>query len=85
MIEFWTDTAGIAMMVGVLSIYYGLSMYKWRGQTWKVIAAPLAVLGVFETGFAFAVYIDTIMGLLAIGLFGSLVCFALFRIGQENS
>ena len=84
MVEFLNDLAGISLLIGILSIYYGLSMYKWS-IGWRIIAAPLAILGVLEVGLSFSVYVDATMGLLTVLLFGGVVSFALFRIGQENA
>ena len=84
MVDFLTDIAGLSLLIGALSIYYGLSMYKW-GVGWRIIAAPLAILGVMEIGLAFTVYVSTAMGLVSAFLFGGIVSFALFRIGQENT
>lgn len=84
MLAFFTDIANISLILGVMCIYGGLSMYKWRNQGWKIISAPMAILGVLGVSYTIAFYINTIMGLLACGLFGGIVCFSLFWVGHEN-
>jgi hypothetical protein len=84
MLAFFTDIANISFMLGVMSIYGGLSMYKWENQGWRFIAAPMAIVGVFGVSYTIAFYINAVMGLLAGGLFGGIVCFSLFMVGHEN-
>ena len=84
MFAFFMDIANVSFMLGVMCIYGGLSMYKWENQGWRFISAPMAVLAVLGVAHSIAVYIDTIMGVLAGLLFGGIVCFSLFMIGHEN-
>ena len=83
MVDFLTDVAGLSMIIGVISMYYGLSMYKWN-PGWRIIAAPLAILGVMELAVALTILVNATMGILVIFLFGGVTSYALFRIGQEN-
>lgn len=59
-------------------------MYKWENQGWKIISAPMAIMGVFGVSYSIAFYLNVTMGLLAGGLFGGIVCFSLFWVGHEN-
>ena len=76
--------ANVAFVVGIIGIYGGLSMYKWINPGWKIISAPMAILGVFAIGYSIAIFTDAWLGLFALFVFGGIVSFALFRIGQEN-
>lgn len=79
-----TDMANLAFFFGVAGIYAGVSAYKWNNQGWKIMSAPMATFGVFGVSYSVSVYMNPIMGLIAFGLFGTIVSYALFLIGHEN-
>lgn len=81
---FLTDIANISFIIGIMGIYCGLSMYKWINSGWKIISAPFATIGVLAMSYSIAVFTDKMMGVISIIIFGGIVSFALFRIGQEN-
>ena len=83
MIGFLTDVANLSFIVGVLAIYSGLTIGAWESPGWRLFAAPLSILGVFGVGYSVAIFLGAVTGLVTVGIFGSIVCFALFRAGCE--
>ncbi len=63
-------------------IYSGLYISGWPSSGWRVLAIPVAILGVFSVGYSISIILGAVTGLVTIGIFGSIVCFALFKIGE---
>ena len=82
MIGFLTDIANLLFVVGALMIYSGLYISGWPSSGWRVLAIPVAIIGVFSVGYSIAIILGAVTGLVTIGIFGSIVCFALFKIGE---
>jgi len=78
MISFLTDVANLSFIIGVAALYTGLSIGGWESPGWKLFAAPLAIFGVFGIGYGVAIFLGAVAGLITVGVFGSIVCFALF-------
>lgn len=80
MIGFLTDVANLSFIIGVLALYSGLTIGGWDNPGWRMLATPLSLLGVFGIGYGVAIFLGPITGLLTVGVFGGVACFALFKM-----
>ena len=83
MIGFLTDIANLSFVIGALAIYAGLTISGSENAGLRIFATPVAIFGVFGVGYSVAIFLGAVTGLVTVGVFGSIVCFALFRKGIE--
>ena len=83
MIGFLTDIANLSFVIGALAIYAGLTISSSENAGLRIFATPIAIFGVFGVGYSVAIFLGAVTGLVTVGVFGSIVCFALFRKGTE--